>query len=303
MQLTVNKGPKKDSVLATLVNWNTHPESMESRNQELTSDFPHFTRAAVEKKYGGTAVYFSGAIGAVEIIGDAVALGDLPYEEINGRRFPLTAQRRPNVSFERTQVIGEAVAQGVFDALARGSNGRVGSMTVRTKRLTAPVTNPGYLAMIKAGLLNNAFGEAASPMVNTTLYYLKLGPAEFVTLPGEIFPELIYGAEQHRRTDCPEANTGRPYEPAAAPMLKAKYRFWIGLAPDELGYVVPQYDFLPFPPKEMVMGRRAPDPCKAKGVPDHYHETNSVSYRMGPIVACGLVELLKGDPGKYEACK
>jgi len=302
MQLTHTKGPKKNMVLATLVNWNTHPESMESRNQDLTSDFPHFTRAAVEKKYGGTAVYFSGAIGAVEIVGDAVARGEPDFEEINGRRFPLNAQRRPQISFERTQAIGEAVAQGVFDALARGSDERVGSLTVRSKAISAPVTNPGYLAMIKAGLLSN-FSDPASPVTNTTLYYLKLGPAEFVTLPGEVFPELIYGAEQHRRTDCPEANTGRPYEPAAASLLKSKYRFWIGVAPDELGYVLPQYDFHPFPPKEMVMGRRAPDPCKAKGVTDHYHETNSVSYRMGPVVACGLVELLGGDRSKYEACK
>jgi hypothetical protein len=165
------------------------------------------------------------------------------------------------------------------------------------------VTNPGYLAMIKAGLLSSFSGDAADASVTTTLYYLRMGPAEFVTLPGEIFPELIYGVEQHRRTDCPEAHTGRPHEPAAASLLRARYRFWIGLAPDELGYVVPQYDFHPFPPKEMVMGRRAPDPCKAAGVPDHYHETNSVSYRMGPLVACGLVELLKGKPAKYEACK
>ncbi len=86
------------------------------------------------------------------------------------------------------------------------------------------------------------------------------------------------------------------------PLLRGKYRFVLGLAPDELGYVVPQYDFLPFPPKEIPLGRRTPDPCKSKGVPDHYHETNSVSYRMAPLVACGLVKLLGGDPRKHAAC-
>src|SRR5436309_10706355 len=62
MQLQQRDG----KALATLVNWNTHPESMESRNQQITSDFPHFVREEVEKKYGGTAIYFSGDIGAVE---------------------------------------------------------------------------------------------------------------------------------------------------------------------------------------------------------------------------------------------
>ena len=168
-------------------------------------------------------------------------------------------------------------------------------------RISSPVTNPGYLAAIKAGILSNAGGEA-EPKVNTTLYHLRLGPADFITLPGEVFPELIYGVAGHRRTDCPEAHTGRPYEPAVLPLLRGKYHFVLGLAPDEFGYVVPQYDFIPFPPQRIEPGRRAADPCKSKGVTDHYHETNSVSYRMAPQVTCGLVKLLGGDPRKHEAC-
>src|SRR2546423_2780441 len=60
-----------DRVIATVINWNTHPESMESRNTVLTSDFPHAVREAAEKQYGGTAIYVSGDIGAAEIIGDS----------------------------------------------------------------------------------------------------------------------------------------------------------------------------------------------------------------------------------------
>lgn len=302
MQLTYDEGPQRHKVLATLVNWNTHPESMESRNQSLTSDFPHYVREAVEKKYGGTAVYFSGALGAAEIVGDAVARGGPDYEDIGGRRFPLDPKtRRPAISFERTQAIGEAVARAVFDALASGRDEKVRSLSVRSLRISSPVTNPGYLAAVKAGILTNA-GREGEPKITTTLYHLRLGPADLITLPGEIFPELIYGVEKHRRTDCPQAHTGRPYEPAVLPLLRGKYRFVLGLAPDELGYVVPQYDFTPFPPQQIPLGRRTPDACKSQGVPDHYHETNAVSYRMAPLVTCGLVELLGGKPAKYEAC-
>jgi hypothetical protein len=290
--------------LATLVNWNTHPESQESRNQQLTSDFPHFVREAVEMKYGGTAVYFSGDIGAVEIVGDAVALGTLDYEVINGRHFPIDPKsRRPNISFERTKAIGDAVAAAVFQALASGKEEKVDALTVKSLKITAPVTNPGYVAMIHAKVLANFSGDDEHPRIDTTLYHLQLGPADFITLPGEIFPEIIYGVEAHKRTDCPENATGRPYEPAVMPLLTGKYHFIIGLAPDELGYVIPQYDFTPFPPKEMSLEGRAPDACKQKGVTDHYHETNSSSYRMAPVVACGLVELLGGKASDYEACK
>jgi hypothetical protein len=290
--------------LATLVNWNTHPESQESRNQQLTSDFPHFVRQAIEEKYGGTAVYFSGDLGAVEIVGDAVALGMLDYEMINGRHFPIDPKsRRPNISFERTKAIGDAVAAAVFQVLASTKDEKVDTLTVKSLKITAPVTNPGYIAMIHAKVLANFSGDDDHPRVDTTLYHLRVGPADFITLPGEVFPEIIYGVEAHKRTGCPENATGRPYEPPVMPLLKEKYHFIIGLAPDELGYVVPQYDFTPFPPKPMPLEGRAPDACKSQGVPDHYHETNSASYRMAPVIACGLVDLLGGKALAYEACK
>ncbi len=294
MQLTRTNG----KVLATLINWNTHPESLESRNQEITSDFPHFVREAVEKKYGGTAVYFSGDIGGVEIIGDAESRTGLEYEEINGKRFPLTAGHRPNVSFERTQTIGEAVATAVFQALDAGSNERVDVLTLKSQPVRAPVTNPGFKAMIQAGVLSNYGADKEHPEVNTTIWHLRVGPADIITLPGEVFPELIYGVEQHKRTDCPAANTGRPYEPAVLPLLKGKYHFILGLTPDELGYVVPGYDFSAGPG-----GARVTDACKDPKVPNHYHETNSSSDQMAPAITCGFVKLLGGDPAKYEACK
>ncbi len=196
IQLTHGRGPRRGQVLATLVNWNTHPESMESRNQMLTSDFPHYVREAVEKKYSGTAVYFSGDIGAAEIVGDAERRGGPDYEEIGGRRFPLDPKtRRPVISFERTQAIGEAVAQAAFEALQAGREGRVRSLSVRSLRITSPVTNPGYLALIKAGVLTN-ISNTPEPQVTTALYHLRLGPADIITLPGEIFPELIYGGRR-----------------------------------------------------------------------------------------------------------
>src|SRR5438045_723260 len=186
----------------------------------ITSDFPHFVRDEVEKKYGGTAVYFSGDIGAVEIIGDAESRTGLDYEEIDGKRFPLTAGHRPNISFERTETIGQAVAKAVFQALESGREEKVNSMAVKSLPISTPVTNPGYIAMIKAGVLSNYAGGGDHPTVATTLYHVRVGPADFISLPGEIFPELLHGVETHKRTDCPAANTARTYGPAAISFLK-----------------------------------------------------------------------------------
>ena len=69
--------------------------------------------------------------------------------------------------------------------------------------------------------------------------------------------------------------------------MTAKYRLMFGLCPDEYGYIVPRYDFMrePVDPQKMQI-KRSVDPCKEKGVPNHYHETNSASSELAPATAC-----------------
>ena len=62
--------------IATVVNWSDHPEVLGRKNTEITADYPHWTRDYLEKKLGGTALFFSGSIGKVSPLGDQVALLD-----------------------------------------------------------------------------------------------------------------------------------------------------------------------------------------------------------------------------------
>ena len=67
-----------------------------------------------------------------------------------------------------------------------------------------------------------------------------------------------YGREDVARASdpeeyCPEADTGAPYEPVIRDQFEgATYKFLFGLGQDELGYIVPKYDFwaFGFPPGE-----------------------------------------------------
>jgi hypothetical protein len=296
--ITPGNSRQKSKVVATLVNWNAHPESMGSANRLITSDFPHYVREAIEKQTGGVALYFSGDLGASEITGDAPVRGS-DFETIGERKFPLDPKtRKPPVTFERTQAIGELIADEALQALETGDEDPVKSIKVHALKITVPVTNPTYQALQKAGVL---FGGET---LTTTLYHVSLGAAELITLPGEVFPELVYGVETFHRTDCPAAATGRPYEPAILPLLRASYKFILGMAPDELGYVVPQYDFVPLPPQPWPAdGRQAPDACASNGIPAHYHETNSVSYEMAPTLTCAYLQLLGGDLAAHKACE
>jgi hypothetical protein len=293
-----------DRVIATVINWNTHPESMESQNTVLTSDFPHAVREAVEKQYGGTAVYISGDIGAVEIIGDSNnRRGDRTM--FDGKDYPLKSDNnRPAYTFERTEAIGRDVAKAALDALEQGEMSPVTSLDVRKATLRAPMDNQGYLFLAGRSVLDTMPAPQAGVKVDieTTVYAITLGDAQMITTPGELFPEVFYSIEHYKRKDCAEADTRRPVEPGVRERMTKKYKFVIGLCPDEFGYIVPGYDFLP-PAFGFAGATEAKDPCKPKGVPDHYHETNSASSQLAPLWACTAAALLDGKPIDAAACR
>lgn len=303
MQFLSGSGAAADRVIATVINWNTHPESMESGNTTITSDFPHAVREAVEKKYGGTAIYISGDLGAVEIIGDS---NNKPGDRarFDGKDYPLKPENnRPAYTFERTEAIGRDVAQAAFDALERAEPSAVRGIEVKKAVMQAPMDNAGYLFLAGKGVLDTMPPprEGEKTEIETTVYAITMGDAQIVTVPGELFPEVFYGVEKHKRRDCADADTKRPPEPSVRDRMTGKYRFVFGLCPDEFGYFVPGYDFLAPDPARGF--REAADPCKSKGVPDHYHETNSAGSTLAVRWSCVAAALLEGKTPDSAACR
>jgi hypothetical protein len=208
-------------------------------------------------------------------------------------------------TFERTEAIGRDIARAVFEALDRGEWSEVKEITLKKARLTAPMDNKGYIFLTGKGVLDTMVLPPEGKPLNleSWVYAITIGDAQIITTPGELFPELFYGVEKTRRRDCPEADTKRPAEPGVRDRMTRKYKFILGLCPDEFGYIVPGYDFLA-PAVDPAEGlRRAPDPCKANKVPDHYHETNSASSMLAPIWACVAAQLLDGKPVDSAVCK
>jgi len=81
--------------------------------------------------------------------------------------------------------------------------------------------------------------------------------------------------------------------------MAAPLRLVVGLSPDELGYIVPGYDFYP-----AVIFDEAVDPCDGqhydpahprRSVPTHYHESLSVGVEAASYATCTAVELLQGS--------
>lgn len=281
--------------IATLLNWGTHVESMNGRNQYLSSDFVHTARTTVEQKLGGVALHTPGAQGAAEIVGDSCT-SRWHRDTFDGETFPVDpdggeplAFRNPydnRVPRDRTYAIGRVVGAAALAAL-RGEPLDPPNAPFEfhgPRLLCFPVNNEGLAALAAAGVIDKPLvntqcpTEAGAPpeRAKTTLYAFRIGSGSFLTMPGEIAPELYYGISQINRSTfnpatpgydyvspnpdalaCsarshhgavqPGAHTDRPFEPDIREAQKARFgarvNFLIGYTPDLLGYVVPGYDY------------------------------------------------------------
>jgi hypothetical protein len=86
------------------------------------------------------------------------------------------------------------------------------------------------------GIFNR--GTSGWMKIRTELSVFKFGPVSFATLPGEVYPEIING-----NIEAPEGQDfpGDPVEvPPVRDLMQGKYKFILGLANDEIGYIIPK---------------------------------------------------------------
>ena len=289
------------TTIGTITNWSNHPEAQGSNNPLVSSDFVHGTRVEMERALGGTAVYFSGSVG--------------------GLMTPLSVDIPgfgKNVSWERTYEIGRLVAVAAQNALAAAPAHEIKTLDVDSREIWLDVDNNALRALNAAGVFDvptfvggeswglsqdgHRAGVPAGPLgtqMRTEMVRVAIGPAMFLTVPGELFPDLEIGPLG--RPDCPEADTGRPHELIINQQYAHPFQFVLGLGQDELGYIVPGYDFhlkhLPETDQQgdglVPLGALEQEDACGDG---HYEETVSASSVMAPNVTCVAAELAGKDP-------
>ena len=120
----------------------------------------------------------------------------------------------------------------------------------------------------------NAKGK--KPAAETEVAYVRLGDLHIACIPGEIYPESVYGKIQDPidpNADFQDA----PKEKSIVELLPGKKILVIGLANDEVGYIVPKRQWDVAAP--YAYGRKSAQ----------YGERNSV----GPETARMLMEALE----------
>ena len=114
-------------------------------------------------------------------------------------------------------------------------------------------------------------------------------------MPGEVFPELAVGGYDGKYSfgrplltpgnpDPPDVSQA-PKAPYLRDLVKARVPMLVGLANDELGYIVPGYDFKVRRSKTLLP--RMPG--------HHYEETNSIGPSVTRILTESAGRLLKAD--------
>ncbi len=247
--------------IATVVNWSDHPEVLGRKNTEITSDYPHWVRAYLETRLGGTALFFSGSVGKVS------PLNQVPLVD------PDTGKIAEDGTWRKAELLGTEIGRLAERALKSVKQIEIDSLSIQNETIFVPLHNSIFRAAEAAGTLAGRkplytsgkldpatekrdlpeLGRvdcATGRDIRTEVDYVQLRSrgtveAEIVTIPGEIYPELVDGGvERYAGADYPEA----PLEPVLRELLKSAYQFIFGLGNDEIGYLIPKAEWDEEPP-------------------------------------------------------
>jgi hypothetical protein len=268
-----------------VVQWNCHPETLDNRNTEISADYVGYTVKELQDKYQCPVVYLTGTVGG---------LMTSLHVEIKDDTGKLLADG----TFEKTERYGRLIGQLADQALTKsGKPVNLTPIETHRKEVFIPLENKVYLLGRQLGVLNRTAylwtrdpykAELADPKevkqplaMRTEVGWLRLGQLDVAAIPGEIYPELVLDKVQDPPdpgADFPDA----PIEPAIYKQLRGPYRMIIGLANDEIGYIIPKRQWDEKPP--FCYGRK-----KAQ-----YGEGNSVGPETAPILCRAFKDLVEG---------
>ncbi len=286
--------------IGSLVHWGNHPEVLSDTNNYLTSDYAHYLREALEKglpaagkhkalpALGGTALYLQGAVGCL-----MTPLG----VKITDRAGVVQSKS----DWAKSRALGENLAAQAHAALAKGVTLDRPGVSAVAKELLLPVLNTQFVMVMQLKIFerevtgynpNLPVDKNNQPKIRTDIGVIRLGPVTFYSLPGEADPEInvggydgkfSYGANLVDKTNPnPPDLTGAPKGPYLKQQVPGTYKMLVGLGNDELGYLVPEWNYQLGTPPYM---------SEAKG--DHYEETNSLGPGTVKRLLDAYAELLK----------
>jgi hypothetical protein len=277
------ESPDTGRLLGLLVQWNCHPEAMGPDNKLLTADFVATTVEQLKARHQVPVAYFTGALGGL------MAPPDHLFHDEQGKELK-------EGDFAYSAAYGRAVAELAEKSLAAGQPIELVPLRISQARIALPVHNAAYRAARSVGVLRRKGvgwtgdfrvtdaspkpGQEVDFAVLTEVACLQMGQLRLASIPGELYPELVYGKFQEpaeTAADFPDA----PLEPTVASLLGEGPWMLFGLANDEIGYIIPKRQWDEKPP--YAYGREK----------SQYGEINSCGPEVAPLVMEAFAERVK----------
>jgi len=252
--------------------YGAHAESLRGDNTRLSRDFPGLLCDSVTQQTGDRTMFFPGAIGG--LIMTRAFVSDTSLMALD------------NLQITADKLISYALAIQPDQERLLAPNYALSRQT-----FTVPLDNPAFLLYKFLGILNNKAVPAQSKTgygVETELSVLMLDDLALTLIPGELFPELVTGSAYGYAN--PEGMNPRPLRDVAQEH-GINDLLIVGLANDELGYIVPPSDFL--------LNEEVPYLMKMMDAlgENHYEETNSV----GPDCAQAIADAFEAAVNALQA--
>ena len=193
-------------VIATLVNYASHPEVLGPRSGILSPDFcgPLYDR--IETATGGMALFMNGAQGGM-VTADCRGPGGKDIQ-----------------TWDECIRIGELLANEALRIVKDAPLQTDPVLYIAKRDLTFPVTSPLLQQLLKFmgdGLSHPTDGTS----VTTQLNLVNIGTAQLLTIPGEALPNIGYYMKRN---------------------MPGKHDFLLGLTNDAFGYMLTKVDFNSF---------------------------------------------------------
>ncbi|HMV66199.1 MAG TPA: hypothetical protein PKA64_05070 [Myxococcota bacterium] len=280
-----------DRTVATVVHFANHPETIADENTLMTADFVHGLRRTVSvgsrwlggttrEGIGGVTLYLNGTVGGMMTSLHASVVDP----EGNTWR---------DHTWEKVDAVGQLLGEMALDAVEADEVAPEPHLRVGAHTFTLPVANYAFQGMFLVGVFDHrsvdydrdrTLDDDNIPTIPTEMDLLELGPLRLLTFPGEVLPESAIGGYDGSFTPpgTPIVKPDNPNPPAldqAPPgpyvwdRLGGELRWIVSLGNDEVGYIIPPYDFKLSAAEYLL---------EAPG--DHYEETNSLGPDTLPLL-------------------
>lgn len=237
--------------LAALFNFPCHPEALWDMNPNITSDYVGYLRDEVEQQTGAPCIFFSGALGGMM----TPDVKDHSFEEAEFMGRKLAQEGVKALSAVSAQTADDSPQTSDEEAVS----GQWSAVSVQKRVIKAKLTNILYKLAFMRKLLPDVRDKKG--YITTEVNLIKIGGVWLAAVPGELLPRLGLQLKAWMK----EAG--------------AQVTGVIGLANDELGYILPVEDFK-YPWNPFKPGK-------------HYEETNSIGKDITPKVMDALKELMQ----------